>query len=282
MDSLSMTLTLIFLITTMAAIGLKVTVSEIIGSFNDRSLMARSLLVNIVIAPLLGLLLVKIFPVGPDAAAGLILLAAAPGGLNAIQFTSKTRDALCYAASILFVLTFLAVVISPFIAAFLLPLHTQLSLPIGKVAVFLFLFVLLPLIAGLAIGRVSRQLAEMLSNPVSLVGTVTFVTVVILMLARRRQAMSAFGKVEIAVMLSFIILMMVIGWFLGGPSHENRRVLATASSMRNAGLCFILATNGFPNSDVLAAVVAFSGLMIFPNLLLTLYSIIKAKKSRGA
>lgn len=156
MDILRAILAIVFLITTMAAIGLKVTTSELVAALGRHTLMARSLLVNIVIAPLLGLLLVKIFPVSPDATAGIILLAAVPGGLNAIQFTSKSKDALCYAASLLFVLSLIAVVLSPFIAALLLPLHTPLILPFGKVVGFLILFVLLPLIAGLATGRASN------------------------------------------------------------------------------------------------------------------------------
>ena len=49
MDPLTKTLTLIFLITTMAAIGLKVTGGELISALRDRSLMIRSLVVNIII-----------------------------------------------------------------------------------------------------------------------------------------------------------------------------------------------------------------------------------------
>jgi len=49
MEPLTKTLTLIFLITTMAAIGLKVTGGELISALRDRSLMIRSLVVNIII-----------------------------------------------------------------------------------------------------------------------------------------------------------------------------------------------------------------------------------------
>ena len=49
MDPLSKTLTLLFLITTMAAIGLKVTTGELVSALRDRGLMARSLVVNMII-----------------------------------------------------------------------------------------------------------------------------------------------------------------------------------------------------------------------------------------
>lgn len=282
MDPLTKNIALVFLITTMVAIGLKVTVDELGTALTNRSLMARSLLVNIVIAPLLGLLLVKIVPMSPDAAAGILLLAAAPGGLNAIQFTSKSKDALCYAASLLFVLTLLAVMLSPFIAALMLPIETHLSLPYGKVFKFLLLYLFLPLIAGLAVHRLSNRFANLLSKPVTLCGTIAFVAVVVRMMALRKEAMAALGKGELAAMVCFIVLMMIIAWFSGGPSLETRRILATATSMRNAGLCFIIAANGFPETDVIVTVIAFSGLMIPPNMLLTVYSIIKERKTLGA
>ena len=279
MNPLTATLTLIFLVTTMAAIGMKATKEELISAISDRSLMIRSLVVNIIVVPLLGLLLVTIVPMSQDAKIGLILLAASPGGLNAIQFTSKTKNSLCYAASLLFILTLLSILLSPAVAAFMLPVNTQLSLPYGKVIGFLLLFLLLPLVIGFAIQRVSKKYADLLSKPLALVGTVLFVVVVILMLAQRKQAMATLSKTELGVIVGFIILTMIIGWLFGGPSQETRRVLATATSMRNAALCFIIAANGFPDTNVIAAVVAFSGLMIFPNMLLTVYFGIKEKKS---
>lgn len=278
MDPLTKTLTLIFLISTMAAIGLKVTMVEIVSALRDRSLMVRSLVVNLIIVPLLGLLLVKIVPMSQDAKVGILLLAAAPGGLNAIQFTSKTKDALCYAASLLFILTLLSVLLSPVIAHFMLPIDTSFTLPYWKVVKFLLLYLLLPLLVGLGVHRVSKRIADMLSKPTALIGTVFFVVVVIRMLAQRKQAMAAMSKTELAVMIGFIILMMIIGWLFGGPSSQTRRILATTTSMRNAALCFVIATNGFPDTNVIVTVVAFSGLMIFPNMLFTVYEIIKERK----
>jgi BASS family bile acid:Na+ symporter len=279
MDPLTKILVAIFLISTMASIGLKVTMVEIASSLCDRSLMVRSLVVNIIIVPLLGLLLVTIVPMSQDVKVGILLLAVSPGGPNAIQFTSKTKGALCYAASLLFILTLLSVLLSPVIVNFMLPVSTSVTLRYGRVIMFLFLFILLPLLAGLGVHRVSKRIADMLSKPIALCGTVFFVVVVILMLAQRKQAMAALSKTELAAMIVFIILTMIIGWLLGGPSIETRRVLATNTSMRNAALCFVMATKGFPDTNVIVTVVAFSGLMIFPNMLLTVYEIIKERKS---
>jgi len=277
MDPLTKTLTLIFLITTMAAIGLKVTTGELVSALRERSLMVRSLVVNMIIVPLLGLLLVKIVPMSQDAEVGILLLAAAPGGLNAIQFTSKSKSALCYAASLLFILTLLSFLLSPAIAGIMLPINTSLTLPYGKVIRFLLLYLFLPLLAGLGVHRVSKRFADMLSKPVALCGTVFFVVVVIRLMTQRKQAMASMGKTELAAMIGFIIITMIIGWLFGGPSKETRRVLATTTSMRNAALCLVIAMNCFPDTNVVVTVVAFSALMIPPNMLFTVYEIVKRR-----
>jgi BASS family bile acid:Na+ symporter len=78
-------------------------------------------------------------------------------------------------------------------------------------------------------------------------------------------------------MVVFVLASMSIGWLLGGPYAETRRVLASASSMRNAALCLLIANHDFPSTDVPATVLAFSALMVPPNLLLTLYALIRKR-----
>ena len=85
MDLLTKTLAIVFLTTTMAAIGLQVAIGEIVAALGHRSLMIRSLVANLIVVPALRLPLVRIVPMSRDAGVGLILLAAAPGGLIAIN-----------------------------------------------------------------------------------------------------------------------------------------------------------------------------------------------------
>lgn len=267
----------------MLSIGLKVSPGDLQSVLRERGLMARSLAANFVLIPALGLALVQVIPMSPQVAVGLLLLAAAPGGLNAVQFTSKTPSGLSYATLLLFVLTFLAVLVSPAIAGLMLPSNTPLVLPYGRIVAILLLGVLLPLLAGMGVRRARPGAANALAKPMALCGTVTFVVVVGLLITERRQAMEALSAAELATMLGFILAAMVLGWLLGGPMRETRTILATASSMRNAALALMIAVNSFPDTNVDVAVVAFSGLMIPPNMLFTAYHVVRhRRRSRHA
>jgi predicted Na+-dependent transporter len=65
---------------------------------------------------------------------------------------------------------------------------------------------------------------------------------------------------------------------MGGAEKGNRRVLAIATNMRNAGLCLIVAMRMFPESGADVAVIAFMGLMVPPNMLFTVYHTIKERR----
>ena len=280
MDPVSKAFTIVFLVATMLSIGLKVTVADLLSSVRDRGWMARSLAVNFLIIPALGLLLTAVIPMSMDVKVGFLLLAIAPGGLNAVQFTSKTTDGLSYAATTLFILSFLSVLVSPLLAAAVLPLETSLVLPYGKIAAWLLLGVLAPMLAGLAVHRYWDGIAHKLAKPIALVGTVSFVVVVVLLWGVRKQAKADIARPELAAMLIFIVAAMAVGWALGGPGKETRRILASGSSMRNAALGLMIAANSFPDTNVDLAVIAFGALMIPLNMVFTVYEVIQDRRAR--
>lgn len=269
----------IFLVMTMLGIGLKVTGSEVLQTLSDRSLILRSLLVNIILVPILGLIVTAIVPMPRDTEVGILLLAAAPGGLAAIQFTSKGKEAITFAASLLFVFSVVAVFATPLTAELILPIHTPVSMPYLLVIQALLMYLFLPLLIGFAVQRLSGRVAQALSKPVSLCGTLSFIAMIILTMAMKKQAVRAIGGSGMAAMLILILVSMVIGWVLGGPDKNNRRVLATGTSIRNAAICLLIAQKSFPNTGVDVVVVAFSALMVPPNMLFTLYEIIKKRRS---
>ena len=282
MDPTSKAFAMVFLVATMLGIGMKVTAADLASTVRNRGWMARMLAANFLLIPSLGLLLAVVIPMRMDVKIGFLLVAVAPGGLNAIQFTSKTNAGLCYAVAALLILSFLSILVSPLVAAAVIPVQTPLVLSYEKIASWLLLGVVLPLLAGLAMHHGCPRIAGRLAKPFAAIGTVAFFIVVLLLLERRRQAQAVMTASELASMLVFVLGSMGIGWVLGGPGREMRRILATGSSMRNAGMGFLIATNSFPNSNVVEAVIAFSTLMIPLNMLLTVYGLVRDRRARPA
>jgi BASS family bile acid:Na+ symporter len=270
-------LTSVFLVSVMLGIGLEVTGRQVLDALRNVSLMGRALLANLVLVPILGVVLVRLVPMPPDGAAGVLILAAAPGAPFAVQFTSKARDAVAFAAALLFVLTLVALVVTPPLAGLLLQVETPLALPAGRVALGVVLYLLLPLLAGFALQRWAAAPARALRKPVTLCASVSFPAVILLTMGMKSAATRAIGIPALVAMLGLVLGGMVIGWLLGGPEVGTRRVLATGTGMRNAMVALLVALTSFPGSDVDLAVLAFSALMVPPNLVFTIYHNLRAR-----
>ena len=271
-------LTYLFLISVMLSIGLEVTGRQVLDALRNVSLLGRALLANLVLVPILGLILVRLFPMPPDIAAGVLILAAAPGAPFAVQFTSKAKEAVAFAAALLFVLTLVALFVTPPLAGLLLPVDTPLRLPVWRVARGVILYLLLPLLVGFALQRWVGSLAQALRKPATLCAALSFPAVTLLTMGMKSAGTRAIGLPALIAMLLLVLGGMLLGWFLGGPETGTRRVLATSTGMRNAMVALLLALTSFPNSDVDLAVLAFSALMVPPNLIFTIYQNRRARR----
>lgn len=278
LEPLPKILTYVFLVSTMLAIGLTVTWTEILTAVRGRHLMGRILLANLVLIPIVGYLLILIFPLSPGIKLGIALLALAPGGLTAIQFTDKVKGSLAFAAAVAFILTLLSIAVTPILIKILLPLETGLNLPFMRIILFALLYLLLPLVVGFGIRNGSEKTAKGLGKIMLIVSNISFVATILLTSALKKEAMGSVGKTGLLAMLAFIIFSMVIGWWMGGPEKGNRRVLAIATSMRNAGLCLLVAMRMFPESGADVGVITFMGLMVPPNMLFTVYYSVKERR----
>jgi bile acid:Na+ symporter, BASS family len=261
----------VFLVSAMLSIGLEVSGRQVLGTLRDRSLMGRALVANLVVVPVLGLVLVRLFPMSPDVAAGLLILAAAPGAPFAVQFTGKAKGAVAFAAALLLALTVVALVVTPPLSGLLLGGETPLRLPAGRVARGALLYLVLPLLAGFALQRWAGPLGNALRKPVALCAALSFPALILLTMSVKSAATRAIGLPAVLALLLLVLGGMLAGWLLGGPETATRRVLATGTGMRNAVVALLIARTSFPGADVDLAVLAFSALMVPPNLVFTIY-----------
>ena len=279
MDTLTRVLFHVFLTGTLLGLGLKVGKVELLSVVRDKYWLGRLLVVNFLLIPAAGVLAAKTLTMKPGTSVALILLACAPGGIGALQFLSKKKEptALAYGGGTTVLLSFLSILISPVLISLALPEGMMLRVPYGNAVLFLSLFMLLPLIVGIAVHRMAAAAARKLAGPVTLIGTLAFIAVVVKLLALTKWAKGEMGKMGLIGIVLFILISMLIGWLLGGPRKFTRTVLATVSSVRNVALAMAIAIRSFPDFAVLAPLLAFAAIMVPANTLYLLISKVAAK-----
>ena len=257
-----------FVVLVMFSIGLRVSSGELLLVLRNRALFTRTLLANCVLIPAIGFLLVKLFPLTPDATVGILLLAAIPGTPIALQFTRMARTRLAFAAVMTFVLSVVSIALIP-LAVEVMPRTAQRSeRPIWHLVTSILVYIAAPLCAGLWMARRLPNLAHRLVLPLEILATAVFVFLMWeTRLARREALYAVAGRGTILAMFLLLILSMLIGWFTGGQDRESRRILATATGMRSVIGVLYIARYCFPGTNIYMIPVVYLTLMVPTNLL---------------
>jgi BASS family bile acid:Na+ symporter len=271
-------LIMVFLVTSMLSIGMQTRVSDLRSLVATRGFLVRTLLANFLVVPIAGVAVVLLLPLQPHVAGALVLLACTPGGLSAVQFTSKVKGSAPMAGAIMCLLSILALIISPLILQLVLPGNVQMVIPYGRALLFILVYLFIPLLAGMLLLGKAPGAATKLSRLLALAGVVAFVAFMVVTGDARKAATGEIGMAAVGTMLLFIFVSMAVGWFMGGPTRDSRQILATSTSMRNAVLCLAIVESSSPGHAVMVPLIAFSLLMVPTNMLFTVYHTIRKKR----
>ena len=102
----------------MFSLGLALTLQDFIRVASQPKDFCVGLISQVVILPLVGLALVTIWPVSPEIALGVMIIAAAPGGVTSNILTSFGRGDVALSISLTAVISLLCVITIPFIVVF--------------------------------------------------------------------------------------------------------------------------------------------------------------------
>jgi BASS family bile acid:Na+ symporter len=262
---------LIFIVSTMLTAGLEVTRAEVSTALRHRSLTTRILVANFIIVPLLGVLLLTLFDMQSDYAVGFLLMASAPGGFHAIQFSGKVKTHLALATSTLFLLSGLALVITPLLARTLLNVTHPISWRYFELTLGLGLGQVLPLLVGFGLTDKTPLVADKLKTPLVILSNVAFLSYVVATGASNREALALMGRRELAAFVILIFASLLVGWWAGGPDRGARQVTAASTSLRNGSICLVIAVAGMPDSEVKVAIIVYMALMIPINTIFLFY-----------
>jgi len=257
-----------FVAVVMLSIGLRVRGGELLDILRNRALFTRTLLANCVLVPAIGFVLVHIFPLAPDARIGILLLAAIPGTPIALQFTRMAKTRLAFAAAMIFMLSLVSIAMIPMAIKVIPETAQRNQQPLLLLGTSIALYIALPLGAGLWAARRAPKIAPRLVLPLGVLATVVFIFLMWETRLVRREAFSAIrGGGSILAMLLLLLLSMMIGWLIGGPDLESRRVLATSTGMRSVIVVLYVARYCFPGTNVYMVPVVYLSLMVPTNLL---------------
>ena len=253
---------LLFVVSSMLAVGLSLTISQILAPLRNGKLVFLALLVNFALMPIAAFTLAKLLRLDQPLGVALLLLGAAAGAPFLPKLAAIAKGDLAFGVGLMVLLMVLTVGYMPLVLPRLIE---GVSVDSWKIARSLVLLMLLALIVGLAVkaryGTVAARLAPLLNG----LSTMSLALMVVLLVVTNiRNIIDLFGTRGILASILFLAAGIGLGWFLGGPGEGTRAVLALGTAQRNIAAALVVGGQSFtdPKVVVMIVVVAIVGLLI--------------------
>jgi BASS family bile acid:Na+ symporter len=253
---------LAFVLSSMLAMGLGLTVGQISAPLSNARLVVLSVLANFVLMPLGAVALATLLRLDQPLGVGLLLLGTAAGAPFLPKLAQIAKGNLAFAVGLMVLLMVVTVGYLPLALPLLLP---GVSVNPAKIARSLFLLMLLPLAGALVVKARFADLAARTKPLLDRLSNLSLILLVLLItLANVNNLLAVFGTRGILAGLLFIALGFAIGWLLGGPDRNTRRVLALGTAQRNIAAALVVGSQSFsdPKVVVMVVVVAIVSLLI--------------------
>jgi BASS family bile acid:Na+ symporter len=241
-------------------VGLGTRPHELTHLFRRPGQLVRSLVSMNLVMLALAVLIVLLFPLHPAVKLMLVALALSPVPPVLPKKLVKAGGGQDYVMALLFSASLFAIIWIPFAGQVLDRIFpADIRIPPVPVAKLVFMTVLGPTLAGVVVRLLAPRLAERIAAPLSQVATVLLLVGLGLILGKAAPAMLALvGDGTLLAIVVFLVLGLLAGHLLGGPSPGDRSVLALATASRHPGVAMAIAQLTFPaETSILAALLLY-------------------------
>ena len=236
---------------------------------------------QIILLPIIAFILVKIWPIAPELAIGVMIIAAAPGGVTSNLLTSFAKGDVALSVSLTAIISLLCVITIPFIVLTSVGLLADSSITqdislIG-IARNMFLIVTVPVILGMLFRRFASAIALTFEPIAKKISTVLFVLVLLGAIAAERENVVSYFAQAGLITLVLNVVMMVVAYFVAhslASGTKQKKSITIECGLQNGTLAIFVATSIFGGGMYVIPAATYS-LIMFATSLIFVYLVRK-------
>jgi BASS family bile acid:Na+ symporter len=252
--------TLAFAGATMLAMGMGLTLREVIAPLRNVRFLLAALGINFVLAPAAAWLVAQALGLDPDLRIGLLLIACVGGAPMTPKLVQIARGDAATAAALVTLLIVVSVVFAPLALPWLLP---GVIVDSGSIAGNLAGQMLAPLAIGILVRERWDEEAAAYRPTVATISNVALVVLLLTSVGTNLPGLlGLLGAGGIIATALLIVTATAAGYFIGIPAGVERRVLALGAGQRNVAAAFIIAADNFPDRPNVLLLIGVAGLVM--------------------
>ncbi len=236
---------------------------------------------QIILLPIIAFILVKIWPIAPELAIGVMIIAAAPGGVTSNLLTSLAKGDVALSISLTAIISLLCVITIPFIVLTSVGLLSDSSIT-QDISLFsmsrdMFLIVTVPVILGMLIRSFASGAALKFEPIAKKISIVLFVLVLLgAIAAERENVISYFVQ---AGLITFVlnVVMMIVAYCVAkllASGMKQKKCITIECGLQNGTLAIFVATSIFGGGMYVIPAATYS-LIMFATSLIFVYLVRK-------
>ena len=229
---------------------------------------------QIILLPIIAFILVKIWPIAPELAIGVMIIAAAPGGVTSNLLTYFAKGDVALSISLTAIISLLCVVTIPFIVLTSIGLLADTSIAqdisLLSMARDMFLIVTVPVILGMLFRKFIPTAAIRFEPMAKKVSMVLFVLVLLGAIAAEKENIVSYFAQAGLITLLLNVIMMVVAFYLAqllGSGNEQKKCITIECGLQNGTLAIFVATSIFGGGAYVIPAATYSLIMFFTSLI---------------
>ena len=236
---------------------------------------------QIILLPIIAFILVTIWPIAPELAIGVMIIAAAPGGVTSNLLTSFAKGDVALSISLTAIISLLCVITIPFIVLTSVGLLGDLNIA-QDVSLFsmsrdMFLIVTVPVILGMLLRMFASGIALKFEPIAKKISIVLFVLVLLGAIAAERENVISYFAQAGLITLVLNVVMMIVAYYVAkflSSGTEQKKCITIECGLQNGTLAIFVATSIFGGGAYVIPAATYS-LIMFATSLIFVYLVRK-------
>ena len=233
---------------------------------------------QIILLPIIAFILVKIWPISTELAIGVMIIAAAPGGVTSNILTSFAKGDVALSISLTAIISLLCVVTVPFVIVTSLNLlgleNTTQNISLTIMATNMFLIVTVPVIIGTIFRKLLSNSATKFEPIAKKISMVLFIIVLLgAILAEKDNIVSYFASAGL-ITLVLNIVMMIVAFYLAqllGTGSAQKKCISIECGLQNGTLAIFVGTTLFGGGMYVIPAATYSLIMFVTSLIFVFF-----------